>query len=73
MKVTQDNPDFKRNAGFGRDITNVAVGMVWHTMLAATPIYLVLRNMKAFGICALILAATSIFLKKNWYDKLQEI
>jgi len=72
-KVMQDSPDFKRNTAFSRDMTNVAIGIVWHTMLAATPIYLVLRNMKAFGVCAAILAATSISLKKNWYDKLQEI
>ncbi len=72
-KVTLLDPGFKRNLDFKRDMTNVAVGIVWHTMLAATPIYLVLRNMKAFGICAAILIATSIFLKLNWYDKLQEV
>jgi len=70
--VLQDEPDFKRNTNFNRDMLNVAVGVAWQTCLIALPIYLVLKQYKPMAITIAILIITSIFLKINWYNKLEE-
>lgn len=71
-KVQQDDPNFKANPNFVRDMTNVAVGIVWQLCLVAFPIYLVLRDWKWVGVTAAIIAASSIYLKFTWYDHLHE-
>ena len=70
--VLQNEPDFKRNTNFNRDMLNVAVGIAWQTCLIALPIYLVLKQYKPMAITIAILIITSIFLKINWYNKLEE-
>ena len=40
--------------------------------LAALPIYIVLRDWRWAGSIAAVTAATSVFLKFNWYDKLEK-
>jgi SSS family solute:Na+ symporter len=49
---------------------NCAVGIIWQASLVTTPIYLVLRDMIFLAGSIAVLAATSVFLKFNWYDKL---
>jgi Na+/proline symporter len=71
-KVIRENPNFKRNTAFKRDMTNIAVGIIWQTSLVAMPIYLILRAKKPLLISILIIIITSIFLKINWYDKLEK-
>ncbi len=71
-KVVQENPAFQRNKAFKRDMLNVAVGIVWQMSLVVIPVYLIIRNMKAMWISVFILIVTSVFLKKNWIDKLEE-
>jgi hypothetical protein len=56
----------------GRDLLNVAVGIVWQISLTALPIYIVLREWPWVGSLILSLIVTSIFLKFNWYDKLEK-
>ncbi|HPS55506.1 MAG TPA: Na+:solute symporter [Sedimentisphaerales bacterium] len=70
--VLQNEPDFKRNTNFNRDMLNVAVGIAWQTCLITLPIYLVLKQYKPMAITIAILIITSIFLKINWYNKLEE-
>jgi solute:Na+ symporter, SSS family len=70
--VIEKQPDFERNRNFVRDIINIAVGIVWQMTLMLVAVYFVLREFKRFWIVAAMLAATSIFLKKNWYDKLEK-
>jgi SSS family solute:Na+ symporter len=69
-KVEDEDPDFKPNTNFKRDMVNVGVGVVWQTALVALPIYFVLMQWAPVAISAVIMAVTMIFLKKNWYDKL---
>jgi Na+/proline symporter len=71
-KVEAEDPDFKRNTNFKRDMVNVVVGVVWQTALVVLPIYFVLMRWTPVAISAVIVAVTMIFLKKNWYDKLEE-
>jgi Na+/proline symporter len=71
-KIRAAEPDFEKNKAFGRDIVNVVVGTIWQTTLVAMPIYLIIREFKPLFVALAILIVTSVFLKKNWYDKLQD-
>ena len=71
-KVKKENPAFRPNPDFTKDMTNVAVGIVWQLCLTALPIYLVLREWSWVCGIAITLAVTSVFLKFNWYDKLEK-
>jgi len=70
-KVIAENPEFVTKASFTRDAVNLIVGIVWQLMFTTIPIYLVIKQYKPMGICIVILIVTSIFLKLNWYDKLE--
>ena len=71
-KVLQDDPGFKRNTNFARDMVNVVTGVIWQFTLVTIPIYFVIRNMKGLWISLFIMAVTSALLKKNWLDKLEK-
>ena len=71
-KVVREDPAFKPNPNFSRDMTNVAIGIVWQLCLTALPIYLVLRQWSWSGAIAATLVVTSIIIKINWYDKLEK-
>jgi Na+/proline symporter len=70
--VIKEDPSFKRNTNFGRDMLNCAVGLIWQVPLWAIPIYVVFRSWKALWISTLVLLITSAFLKFNWFDKLED-
>ena len=70
--VVAENPDFKKNTAFGRDMVNVFTGIVWQTALVAAPIYLVVKQFNSFAIALMIVGVGSVILKKNWYDKLED-
>jgi Na+/proline symporter len=71
-EVEAENPDFKRNTNFKRDMVNIVVGTIWQTALVAMPIYFVLMRWTPVAVTAVIVVVTMIFLKKNWYDKLED-
>lgn len=71
-KVAADDPDFRRNTNFRRDMVNVAVGIVWQMGLVILPIYLIIRQYSALAVSIGLVVATSLFLKFNWYDKLED-
>jgi SSS family solute:Na+ symporter len=70
--VVREDPSFKRNTNFGRDMLNCAVGLIWQVPLWAIPVYVVFRSWKALWISILVLLVTSAFLKFNWLDKLED-
>lgn len=70
--VAAEIPGFKRNTSAVRDLTNVAVGIVWQTALVAAPIYLVVKQFIAAGVAAALVVVTTVVLKRNWYDKLED-
>ena len=72
-KVQREDPLFKPNPDFVRDMTNVAVGIVWQLCLTALPIYLVLRQWSWVGAIVAALIVTSVIIKFNWYDKLEKV
>lgn len=71
-KVLAENPSFKENKNFKRDMFNVAVGIVWQTTLTVTPIYIILREGLPLMTSIAILIITTLVLKKNWYDHLRK-
>lgn len=71
-KVMQEDPSFLPNPDFGRDCTNVLIGIVWQLCLTALPIYLVLRNWSWVGAVFATLVVTTVIIKFNWYDKLEK-
>ncbi len=71
-KVLAENPAFRPNPDFFKDTINVIVGILWQLSLTALPIYIVLREWSWAGGIAVILVVTSVFLKFNWYDKLEK-
>jgi Na+/proline symporter len=70
--VVAENPAAEPNRHFRRDITNVVVGIVWQTALTTTGIYLVLEDYYRLSWSLAVVAATSVWLKFNWYDKLED-
>jgi Na+/proline symporter len=72
VKVMRSDPNFIPNPDFWRDTVNVIVGIVWQLSLTALPIYIVLRNWSLAGAILVILVITSIFIKFNWYDRLEK-
>lgn len=72
-KVKALDPKFVANADFKRDALNVVVGTIWQTALVALPIYLVLLQTGGILACLIVIALSSFFLKKNWYDRLDAV
>lgn len=71
-QVIAENPAFRPNREFGRDVVNVLVGIAWQTALVVLPVYLVLRDWSSVAISGAILLGCSLLLKFNWWDKLQD-
>jgi Na+/proline symporter len=71
-RLATTHPGLAANGAFGRDMFNVAVGIVWQTALTATGIFLVLRDWRAVGISATLVLATAAILKVTWYDRLED-
>ena len=71
-KVLQENPAFQKNNDFWRDWFNVAVGIAWQIGLVVAPMFLIIREYKGFVCSAIVVAITTLILKLNWYDKLED-
>jgi Na+/proline symporter len=69
-KVLAEDPSFKRNKDFFRDIFNIAVGITWQIALVALPLYVVIREYSRAALAAGIILGTSAILKFTWYDHL---
>ncbi len=71
-KVVAEDPSFVPNDNAARDLTNVAVGIVWQLCLVTLAIYIVLHQWAWAGGIFVLLLATSTYLKFNWYDRLEK-
>ncbi len=69
-EVLNENPEFKTGASAARDLSNVAVGIIWQTSLVVAPVYLIIREWYAMGFALALAVATSYWLKKRWFDEL---
>ena len=71
-KVMKRDSGFVPNRNFKRDMVNVVVGATWQISLMATPVFLVLREFTSLAISLGVLVVTSVILKFNWWNKLEE-
>jgi SSS family solute:Na+ symporter len=69
--VLKEDPGFRRNTNFGRDMFNCLVAIIWQVPLWAIPIYVIFRSWMALWISVGVLLVTSAILKWNWFDKLE--
>ena len=69
-EVSREDPTIGRNNDFGRDMFNIAIGLVWQTSLVTSPIYLVIQHWRQMWISLVVCAITSVILKFTWYDRL---
>jgi SSS family solute:Na+ symporter len=67
-KCLAATPGFQKNRDCGRDWFNIAVGLVWQTSLVTAPIYLAIQHWRELWISGAVFAATSLILKRTWYD-----
>jgi hypothetical protein len=70
--VCREDPTFLPNRNFSRDMTNVVVGIIWQLCLVSLPIFIVLRDWPWVSKIAVVLVATSVFLKFKWFNKLEK-
>lgn len=71
-ELQKDNPDIQPNSDFARDSVNVCVGIVWHSGLIAAPIFLVIQQFLPMTIALGVVILASVFLKVNWWNKMQD-
>ena len=69
-KINLTDKTITPNTNFLNDILNIVIGMIWQISLVLIPIYLLVYKYSAFFSSLLIAIITTIFLKKNWYNKL---
>jgi Na+/proline symporter len=65
-------PHFEPNKNFGKDMINVATGIIWQVSLIAIPIYFVIREHTYLYIGIGVLVLTSLILKFNWWNRLDD-
>jgi Na+/proline symporter len=71
-KVVAEDPEFRRNTDFWKDMFNVLVGTIAQTALVIFPIYIVLKKMLPLGISLAIIAVCFIIMKRTWWDRLPD-
>ena len=71
-KIKEENPDFKQNTQFSRDMFNSFIGIIWQLGLTTAPIFMVIREFTNMWIALITVAITTFILKINWYDKLED-
>jgi Na+/proline symporter len=70
--VLAEDPGFKRNKDFPRDMFNIVVGIVWQIALVALPLYIVIQEFQRAAMTLAVILGTSAILKFTWYDHLAE-
>jgi len=71
-KVVAEDPGFRRNKDYWKDMFNVVVGTIAQTALVIFPIYIVLKKMLPLGISLAIIVVCFIIMKRTWWDRLPD-
>jgi Na+/proline symporter len=69
-KIKAENPGFEPDTGCARHWFNVSIGIIWQVTLVALPVYIVIQNPRGIAGTLVVLVATTIILKKSWFDHL---
>lgn len=70
--VVAEDPDFRANGRFGRDMFNVALGIIGQLCLTILPMYVVLMMKGPLAVTVALLVVIALILKRTWYDKLED-
>ena len=70
--VQEDDPNFKANTNFGKDMVNVVLGIIAQLCLTILPMYLVLSKTVPLLITIGILGTVVLILKRTWWNKLAD-
>ncbi|MCX2451990.1 Na+:solute symporter [Pedobacter sp. PLR] len=70
--VLKDDPSFKANKNFGRDMFNVVLGIIAQLCLTLLPMYLILMMKMPLMITIAVLAVIVFILKRTWWNKLED-
>ena len=71
--VQREDPSFRPNPDFWRDMGNIVVGIAWQTSLVAFPVFVVIRRYDHAAVAFAIILLTSAILKFTWYDHLKKM
>lgn len=69
-KVINSDPEFMMESTAARDLFNVFIGVIWQMTFVFVPILLVMKAWSRMFMAIGIMVVTSVFLKKNWYERL---
>ena len=71
--IQAEDPQFEPNQAFKQDAFNVIIGVIWQMTMVVIPLYLLAGFYLESVVAFIILMATSVILKKTWYDRLGEL
>jgi Na+/proline symporter len=71
-EVMREDPAFVPNQDLRRDTANILVGIVWQFAQVVIPIYFMIRENGQMLFWIGLLALTTWWLKKNWWDHLSD-
>lgn len=71
-QVQAEDPAFRPNRDYWRDLGNVIVGIVWQMTLVVIPMFAMIRATDNLLWSLAVLALTSWLLKKFWWDRLED-
>jgi Na+/proline symporter len=69
-QVLKEDPSFRRNKDFNRDMFNIVVGTAWQCSFILLAMYLVTRSFRNALLTLALAVGTTFILKKTWYDRL---
>jgi Na+/proline symporter len=69
-KIKAEDPGFEPNTGCARHWLNITVGIIWQVTLVTLPVYIVIQNPRGITGTLAVLVATTLILKKSWFDHL---
>ncbi|MGK6349767.1 sodium:solute symporter family protein [Parapedobacter sp. DT-150] len=70
--VVAENPAFLPNKNLGRDLFNVALGIIGQLCLTILPMYIVLMMKTELWVTVSLLGVIVIVLKQTWWNKLED-
>ncbi|MGI4886928.1 MAG: sodium:solute symporter family protein [Janthinobacterium lividum] len=69
-QVQAQDPSFRPNPNFGRNMFNIVLGIVAQLCLTILPMYLLLSQHVPLAITVAILVVVGLILKKTWWERL---
>ncbi|TPG66494.1 sodium:solute symporter family protein [Hymenobacter nivis] len=71
-QVQAQDPGFRPNPNFGRNMFNIVLGIVAQLCLTILPMYLLLSQHVPLAITIAILVVVGLILKKTWWERLSD-